>query len=355
MTAASLAEELTRLIESVAAVEDLSNAAREAAATDLARYEAVLASVQQYRERLDQARTIRDQASDVLNRAFGHVARSAAEPLLAEAERVLAAFTQLVTAWDEELHGFLANHPDVELLLEERAALEKEEREREAQAARLRQRDALLASIDAALKARLIADARRALTAFARDFLEDSVSIVTRERRLVQIIRAERDDVAREAMQLAASQQARGELEGAVNTLEAVDVRELSLEVSQDVFGRWSDACSRLAQTTGAQLVRYAPSQGRGLILLVDPSQPDELQVFSSLGMGPNYPYGTVISAVIDEPEPRTPELLARARERARFARAVLERARAFREATPSPALTWGLPVSAQPTTPVHH
>src|SRR5438552_269633 len=110
-----------------------------------------------------------------------------------------------------------------------------------------------------------------------------------RQRRLNQLIRAARDDVAREGMQLAADQQARGELEGAVNTLEAVDVRELSLEVSQDVFGRWCDACSRLAQITGAQLVRYAPSQGRGLILHVDPSEPDELQVFSSLGMGPNY------------------------------------------------------------------
>ena len=51
-SAASLAEELTRLIESVAAVEDLSNAARKTAATDLARYEAALVSAQQYRDRL---------------------------------------------------------------------------------------------------------------------------------------------------------------------------------------------------------------------------------------------------------------------------------------------------------------
>jgi hypothetical protein len=354
-TAASLAEELTRLIKSVAAVEDLSSAAREAAATDLARYEAVRASAQQYRERFDQACAIRDQAKGVLSRAFGQAARAAAEPLLSQAERVLAAFTQLVAAWDEELDGFLTSHPDVKLLLNERAVLEQEARERESQAARLRQREALLASIDFALEARVFADARRGLTAFERDFPEDPASILSRQRRLNQLIRAGRDDVAREAMQLAANQQARGELEGAVNTLESVDVRELSLEVSQDVFGRWCDACSRLAQTTGAQLVRYAPSQGRGLILLVDPSEPDELQVFSSLGMGPNYPYGTVISALVDEPEPGTPELLARARERARFARTVLERAREFREATPPPVMTWGLQVSAQPTTPIHH
>jgi hypothetical protein len=125
--------------------------------------------------------------------------------------------------------------------------------------------------------------------------------------------------------------------------------------VSQDVFGRWSDACSRLAQTTGAQLVRYAPSQGRGLILLVDPSRPEELQVFSSLGMGSNYPSGTVISAVIEEHERRNPETLATARERTRFARAVLDRARSFREATPAITASWGFHASSESTTPIHH
>ncbi len=156
-------------------------------------------------------------------------------------------------------------------------------------------------------------------------------------------------------MQVAADQQALGNLEGAVNTLEHVDVHALSLEVSQDVFGRWSDPCSRLAQTPAAQLVRYAPSQGRGFILLVDPSRPDELQVFSSLGMGLNYPCGTVITSVIEEHERRTPEALARARERARFARSVLERARGFREATPAATTSWGFQSAAESAAPIHH
>ena len=175
---------------------------------------------------MDQARTIRDEANQVLTHAFGQEARAAAEPLLAQAEQVLSGFTQLVAACYEELDGFLTSHPDVEVLLRERAVLEQEAREREAQAGRLRQRDEMLASIDAALEARRFADARRGLAVFERDFPDDGLTFVPRQRRLVQLIRAERDDVAREAMQLAASQQARGDLEGAVNTLEAVEVRE---------------------------------------------------------------------------------------------------------------------------------
>src|SRR5207253_7158645 len=202
-------------------------------------------------------------------------------------------------------------------LLAEQLAQEQAAREREAQAARLRRHEALIASVDAALEQRVFADVRRGLAAFEREFPEDGASLLARQRRLDQLIRFEHDEAAREAMQLAVDHQGLGDLEGAVNTLEHVDVHSLSLEVSQDVFGRWSDACSRLAQTTGAQLVRYAPSQGRGFILLVDPTRHDELQVFSSLGMGPNYPCGTVITSDIEEHERRTPEALARAQERA--------------------------------------
>ena len=355
ITAESLAEQLSHLVNSVAVVEELSRHAREAAANDLTRYEAVIAAAQQYGSRLDQAQSIRDQAQHVLEGAFGHAARAAAEPLVAEAERVLAEFTQLVGAWKEQADGFLAVHPDVELLLAEQLAQEQAAREREAQAARLRRHEALIASVDAALEQRVFAEVRRGLAAFEREFPEDSASLLARQRRLDQLIRFEHDEAAREAMQLAADQQALGDLEGAVNTLEHVDVHALSLEVSQDVFGRWSDACSRLAQTTGAQLVRYAPSQGRGFILLVDPSRPDELQVFSALGMGPNYPCGTVITSVIEERERRTPEALARARERARLARTVLERARGFREATPAAATSWGFPSAAESAGPIHH
>jgi hypothetical protein len=351
----ALAEQLARLIDSVALVEELSRSAREAAAGDPSRYEALLKSSLQYRHGLDQATVIRDQARNVLDQAFGQAARAAAEPLLAEAEGVLAALTHLMRSWHEQADGFLTAHPDVELLLAERHAQEQAARDQEVRAERLRRHEALLASVDAALDERVFVEARRALSVFEREFSDDTSSSLARQPRLDQLIRLEHDDVAHEAMLVASEQQAHGDLEGAVNTLERVDIQALSLEVSQDVFGRWCDACSRLAQTSGAQLVRYAPAQGRGLILFVDPARPDELQVFSCLGMGPDYPYGTIITPVIDDYERATPELLDRARKRARFGRTVLDRARSFREAMPSPSAAWGFQAPVQPTAPIHH
>ncbi len=134
--------------------------------------------------------------------------------------------------------------------------------------------------------------------------------------------------------------------------LEQVDVHGLSLDVSEDVFGRWSDACSRLAQTTGALLVRYAPAQGRGLILLKDPARPRELQVFSALGMGPDYPQGALITPFLDEESRHDPA----ARRRAEAAPRILGRAREFRPASSLPATSWGsFAAATAPTTPIHH
>jgi hypothetical protein len=146
--------------------------------------------------------------------------------------------------------------------------------------------------------------------------------------------------------------QARGDLEAALATLEPVDVHGLLLDVSQDVFGRWCDACSRLAQTTGAWLVRYAPAQGRGLVLLKDPARPHELRVFSALGMGPDYPQGVTISPFLNDEERRDPA----ARRRAEAAPTILRRAREFRAATAAPAASWAsLAASTTPAAPVHH
>jgi hypothetical protein len=135
---------------------------------------------------------------------------------------------------------------------------------------------------------------------------------------------------------VATGHQARGDFEAAVSVLEQVDVHGLSEETSQDVFGRWSDTCSRLAQTAGAALVRFAPAQGRGLILYADPAYPNGLVVFSSLGVGPGFPQGKVVTDV-----------------------AILRRARPFREASPLPVTSWtstgySVPVPA-PAVPIRH
>jgi hypothetical protein len=142
----ALSAKLAHLVDSVTEVEELSRRAREAAVDDLARYESLAASTDQYGRGLEQARAICVQVRETRDNSFGQAAKAAAEELVAEAEQVLAAFTQLVAAWKAQENSFLATHPDVDLLVAERQALEVEARRQEAVAALARRRDALLAS-----------------------------------------------------------------------------------------------------------------------------------------------------------------------------------------------------------------
>jgi len=331
-----LGRELDQLLSTVGVVEELSRRARAAATTDLGRYEALVASHQQYAVRVNDAIGIRERAHEVLERAFGQEAKDAAEPLFAECERVLQAFRQLESHWPQRASTFLDEHPDVELLLSERRAQEEQLRQQEVLAARARRLQTLIASSDDAFTQGLPREGRRVLEVVEREFPEQTSTIQQLRLRLEQCLRAEKDNAARQALAGAAEHQGRGDLEGTVNILEQVDVQGLSVDVSQDVFGRWSDACSRLAQTAGATLVRFAPSQGRGLILYADPAYPNGLIVFSSLGMGQGFPQGKVVTDM-----------------------AVLRRARQFREAAPLPVTSWasvGPSTFAWPSaTPIRH
>ena len=201
----ALAAKLAHLVDSVTQVEDLSRRAREAAVDDLARYESLAASADQYGRGLEQARAICVQVRETRDNSFGLAAKAAAEELVAEAEQVLAAFTQLFAAWKEQESSFLATHPDVDLLVAERQALEAEARRQEAVAALARRRDSLLASVDAALEEHVLTEARRALAIFEREFPDDLENLRLRRERLQQGIRAEKDLAARQALLLLAS------------------------------------------------------------------------------------------------------------------------------------------------------
>jgi hypothetical protein len=331
-----LALQLDQLVHSVSIVEELSRRARQAATGDLGLFDALEASQQQYAGRLAQACALRDQAKQVHERAFGQEARRAAEPVVAEAERVVGAFTELASAWEKRASVFLDEHPDIQLLLAERNAQEEQARQAEVLAARDRRLRALVAECQEVTRTGLLHDGRRLADSIEREFPDQTAAIDALRVRLEQRERAASDDAARQALAVCAEHQARGDLEGAVNILEQVDVHGLSVDVSQDVFGRWSDACSRLAQTAAATLLRFAPAQGRGLILYADPAYPNGLIVFSSLGMGPGFPQGKVVTDI-----------------------AVLRRARPFREAAQLPATSWGSfgtsPPSSAALSPIRH
>jgi hypothetical protein len=314
----ALARQLEQLVQSVGVVEDLSRRAREAAASDLAHYDALLVSRQQYASRLEEASTIRDQARNALGRAFGQEARSAAEQLVDETEQVVQVFGTLANTWQQRASSFIEQHPDIQQLLDERRVHEERARQQEMIAARARQLEVLVAGCENAIGHGLLHDGQRLVEGLEREFPEQRTTIQQLRLALQQKFRAEKDDAARNALALCAEHQARGDHEGAVGALEQVDVQGLSIDVSQDVFGRWSDACSCLAQTAAATLLRFAPAQGRGLILYADPTYPNGLIVFSSLGMGPGFPQGIVVTDI-----------------------AVLRRARPFREAAPLPVTSW--------------
>lgn len=347
----SLSAELQRLIDSVASVEELSRQAREAAVGDLALYEALSESSEQYTIGLQQASVLEHDAAEALQRAFGQSATAAAEVLLADAERVRVAFGQLTAAWRQRADEFLRAHPDVELLVAERRVLEEEARRQEAVTARLRRRDSLVGALTSALDALVFTDARRALAALEREFADDVDLIKSAQQRLRFAIREERDLAAREAVERAAQHCEVGDLEAALATLEQVDVDDLSLEVSKDVFGRWLDSCSRLAQASGVYVKRWAPRQGRGVVCIVDLARPRALEVLSSLGMGPDYFAGAIIKQALSPEEMRD----SSARRRAAVAERILREARDFRAAT---VATTGWETYATPSAaalPIHH
>lgn len=287
---------LGRLFDSVVQVEELSRQAREAAATDLARYDELLATEGRFATGLAEATRLREQAGAMLARAFGSAARAMASPTLAEAESVEDALARLTAHWRQAAEAFLGEHPDVETLLAERRAQAAEAQEREAAAARAQRLEQLLAGTDGALRLGHLDEAQQVLRRLSSEFGDEEPRVMALRGRLEQRRQAARDADARAAMAEADQHQARGDPEAAVRVLEKAEARGLSREVSQDLFGAWSVACSRLAQTAGLDLVRFAPAQGRGMILARDPDVPFGLVVFSSLGLGPNYPEGRIVT-----------------------------------------------------------
>jgi hypothetical protein len=293
----SIAARLRSLVVSVAQVEELSRRAREAAASDLALYNGIAASQRQFEEGLAEAQRIGHEAEDVYKRAFGREAKAVAEPAVVEAREVERAFAELADAWRQQAVSFLSQHPDVESLLEERRQQDEESRRREIARARAERFQQLVNGTDAALRQGLFDDARDCLRMLGSEFPAEADRVKPLHDRLLHRVRAANDAAARRVLVQASELQGRGEFNAAVRLLEAVDVQGLSREASEDAFGRWSAACSLLAQTGDLELLRYSPAQGRGIILHHDPSVPYGLVEFSALGMGPSHFEGRVVSA----------------------------------------------------------
>jgi hypothetical protein len=339
----SISARLTNLVVAVSQVEELSRKAREAAASDLAFYGGIATSQRQFEDGLAEARRIGQEAQAVYERAFGREARAVAEPAVAEALEVEHAFNELADARRNQAESFLAEHPDVEALLAEQRQQDDDARRREVARAKAARFQQLVTGTDTALREGLLDEARDCLRLLGREFPAEATRIAPLQERLEHRVRATNDAVARRVLLQASELQGRGEFDAAVKLLEPVEIQGLSRETSEDVFGRWSAACSLLGQTGGLDLLRYSASQGRGIILHRDPSVPYGLVVFSSLGMGPGYFEGRVVSAADREGS------------------AIVARARPFRAAELPPELSAGwyarsyVASGSEPTAPVRH
>jgi hypothetical protein len=317
----ALAARLEALLGAVVEVEQLSRQAREAAASDLAHYDALVTARQVLEHHQREAAGIRQRAEQLTDSAFGEQARAVAASTLAEARQLEQVLGDLVEQRSSEAVAFQLDHPDVEALVEERRLQVAEERRRELEAERAARLADLLQGGELAMRQGALVEAQECLRRLKAEFpTEERIGAL--RTRLHQRAQTARDANARAALEEAAEHQGRGDLEAAVTVLEKVEVRGLSPEVGEDVFGAWSQACSRLAQSAGFDLgpagswhealKRFAPAKGRGLILMCDPAVPHGLIVFSSLGMGPGFP-----------------------RDKIATDRLILERARGFRRAAP--------------------
>ena len=320
--AQALAARLQVLLGAVIEVEQLSRQAREAAASDLAHYDTLVTARQVLEHHQREAAGIRQRAEQLAASAFGQQARTVAASTLAEARELEQALSDLVEQRTSEAAAFQADHPDVEALVEERRLQAAEARRRQLEAERAHRLAELLQAGELALRQGALPEAQECLRRLKAEFPTEEERIGALRTRLHQRAQAARDATARAALEHAAEHQGRGDLEAAVTVLEQVEVRGLSPEVGEDVFGAWSQACSRLAQSAGFDqgpasspheaLLRFAPAKGRGLILMRDPAVPHGLIVFSALGMGPGYPRDKIVSD-----------------------RLIVERARGFRRAAP--------------------
>jgi len=311
-------------VVAVSQVEELSRQARQAAASDLALYSGIAASQRQFEVGLTEARRIGLEAQTVYQRAFGREAKAVAEPAVAEALEVEHAFNELADAWRNQAESFLVEHPDVEALLSEQRQQDDDARRREVARAKAERFQQLVTATDAALREGLLDDARDCLKLLGREFPAEAARVAPLQERLDHRVRATNAAAARRLLLQASELQGRGEFDAAVKLLEAVEIQGLSRETSEDVFGRWSAACSLLGQTGGMELLRYSATQGRGIILHRDPGVPYGLVVFSSLGMGPGYFEGRVVCAADRE------------------GAAIVARARPFRPAELPPELSAG-------------
>jgi hypothetical protein len=273
--------------------------ARDRAALDLARYDALMADQREAQRALDEMRRIRATAEQLAAEAFTDEARAHAAQQAAIARANELHCMQFLADRAAALE-VLVGRPHLARALADRRQLADQQAEiaRRAEAERAAELDNGLAAIDEALTADQVDDAARLLEPLVRQFADDP-EVRKKADTIRWRLRQRLVAPAEQALSDIVRPQYRDDPEAVVARLAQLDPTKLPEDLARRVFGRWSNACYSVIQQRGWHTPkRHAPFIGRGMIFARQTPEGSDTTV-SSLGMSEWWPGKVVTEAFV--------------------------------------------------------
>jgi len=268
--------------------------ARDQAALDLARYEALLADKQEAERALAELRRLRAAAEQLAAEAFTDQARHQAAQHAAIARAAELNCARLLADRTRELEE-LAARPHLARALADRNRLAEQQAEaaQRAEAERASRLDSGLAALHQALAADQLDGAQRLLDPLMREF-PDHAEVRRRADALRWRLRQRLVAPAETALQEIVRRPFREDPEAVMARLAELNMDNLPEDLARRVFGLWSNACYRVVQQRGwLEPKRHAPFSSRGMIH-ARPMSDGPATTVSSLGM-PEWRPGDVV------------------------------------------------------------
>ena len=268
--------------------------ARDRAALELARYDALLADREEAQRALADARRFRAAAERLAAEAFTEEARAYAAQQAASARALELSSAELLSQRTRALEELAAlPHLARALADRHRVAEQQTEAARRAEV----ERDERLASGVSAVRQALAADelerAQQLLEPMLREF-PDNRDVQAAANCAAWRVRHRLVGPAQEALREIVRRSYRQDPEAAVARLAALSMDNLPEELGRRAFGLWSNACYLLVQQRGwHNPKRYARATSRG-IAFASPTPEAPQTVVSSLGL-PDWRPGDIV------------------------------------------------------------
>ncbi len=291
---ASLLAQLSTISTGLDAMARQDAYARDQAALDLARYEALLVDKQEAERALAEVRRLRAAAEQLSAEAFTDEARAQAAQHAAGARAAELNVTQLLADRTRELEELAARpHLARALADRQRHAEQQAEAAQRAEAERTNRLGSGLATLHQTLAADQLDEARRLLEPLMREF-PDNAEVRRRADALRWRLRQRLVAPAETALQEIVRRPYRDDPGGVMARLADLNTENLPEDLARRVFGLWSNACYLVVQQRGwLEPKRYAPLTSRGMVH-ARPTSDGPATTVSSLGM-PEWRPGDVV------------------------------------------------------------